>query len=643
MTISMRWALLASAAACVGGFSLNTTDDMYTIDTGADLVFTVRRTEPPGLTSTSIGGIESLLYKGVEYTEEGQRDSHIGSGFDWLYEGDTTVTVDAVLIDDSIIKVTVETPYLIHYYIVKKGVSPARIYMGTYWSKQPNTEEQIRFLFRLDPNKVPDSYPEGDVRNNTGAIESKDIFGTENGETRSKHHTNQRVVDWQSMGVTGDNVGMYIVRGNHEMSSGGPFYRCIRVQTKVESQELTYMLNYRQAQTEPYRKGTLAVYTFVVTDGGEPDAAIDYGFYGSLNLTGYVPPSGRGEVACSGVEATAGVRHIAGFSNDNGQYWAIMDAATGAFRAPGILPGVYTMTIFKNELEVHVQEDVAVAAGQVTELPAFSVLAGDPSGEATIFRIGDWDGSPEELRNGEKITRMHPSDVRMDPWVASPFVVGNTSASEFPGVLFKAVNNDYQIHFKMTDDQKLVVRSARVGITVSHNGARPLLGVNGWTSKVPSSPPKLPTRTLTTGTYRGNNKMFTYEIPTTAWTADEYQVLTVTVASGSGGSEYLSPAMAIDCVDLLEAGWSSPAPATMVPTQAPATQAPATRAPATRAPATTSPGTPAPETTSPSTSAPATLAPPTATSAPSSSAASTAFSTVLAAATTAALVVLTVL
>ncbi|KAJ9451939.1 putative rhamnogalacturonate lyase A [Diplonema papillatum] len=606
----MRWALLASAAACVGGFGLSTTDDMYTIDTGADLVFTVRRTEPPGMTSTSIGGIESLLYKGVEYTEEGQRDSHIGSGFDWLYEGITTVAVDAVLIDDSIIKVTVETPYLIHYYIVKKDVTPARIYMGTYWSKQPNTEEQIRFLFRLDPKKVPDSYPEGDVRNNTGPVESQDIFGTENGETRSKHYTNQRVVDWQSMGVTGDNVGMYIVRGNHEMSSGGPFYRCIRVQTKDEAQELTYVLNYRQAQTEAYRKGTLAVYTFVVTDGGEPDAAIDYGFYGSLNLTGYVPPSGRGEVACSGVEAAAGVRHIAGFSNDNGQYWAIMDAATGAFRAPGILPGVYTMTIFKNELEVHVQEDVAVTAGQVTELPAFSVLAGDPSGEATIFRIGDWDGSPEELRNGEKITRMHPSDVRMDPWVASPFVVGNTSASEFPGYLFKAVNNDYEIHFKMTDAEKAGPRTARVGITVSHNGARPTLQMNGWTSSIPSSPPKLPTRSLTTGTYRGNNKMFTYEIPQSAWTADEYQVLTVTVASGSDGADYLSPALAIDCVDLLRGE------------------------PATQPPKTPVPPTPAPPTAVP-TSAPLTLSP--------ESSAGTAFDAFIASVTAAALVVATVL
>eukprot|EP00659_Diplonema_papillatum_P014364 gene14364-22032_t len=137
----LNWLCVLGAAAAVSAeFGLITTDDLYIIDTGASLNFTLRRVEPPDMTTISVGGIEALWYKGVEYTETTMRDSHIGSAFDWIYSDTTAVDIVAKTVGDDIIIATVTVKYMTHYYIVKKN--EPRIYMGTYWTKQPDIQSQ---------------------------------------------------------------------------------------------------------------------------------------------------------------------------------------------------------------------------------------------------------------------------------------------------------------------------------------------------------------------------------------------------------------------------------------------------------------------------------------------------------------------
>ncbi|KAJ9441051.1 hypothetical protein DIPPA_17881a, partial [Diplonema papillatum] len=143
MVTNMRWALLAAAAVCASGFGIDDTDaDVYVIDTGADLKFTVRRTVPDPFTGLgSSGGISSLMYKDVEYVEAGGRYSSINDGFHKLFTLNPVVEVTAEeVVAGETIKVTVATESLTHYYIVKKG--EAKIYMGTHWTEKPQATNQ---------------------------------------------------------------------------------------------------------------------------------------------------------------------------------------------------------------------------------------------------------------------------------------------------------------------------------------------------------------------------------------------------------------------------------------------------------------------------------------------------------------------
>ncbi|KAJ9451409.1 putative rhamnogalacturonate lyase A [Diplonema papillatum] len=612
----LNWLCVLGAAAAVSAdFGLITTDDLYIIDTGASLNFTLRRVEPPGMTTISVGGIESLWYKGVEYTETTMRDSHIGSGFDWIYSDTTAVDIVAKTVGDDIIIATVTVKYMTHYYIVKKN--EPRIYMGTYWTKQPDIQSQIRFLFRLNPSLFTTVPKEGDVRNNTGAVESADIFYAPNGDTVSKHYTNHRLLDWENIGAYSDNVGMFVVRGSEEYNSGGPFYRSLLAQTTSAAFELTYIINYAQAQTEAFRKDLLAMYVFVVTDGEQPPAPteIDYSFYKDLDLIGFVGKESRGKVTGTSItNRKAGIRYTVGLNNEQAQYWGVAESVDGSWEVVDMLPGTYKLTVFKNELEVRIIEGVVVTAGRTTTMKNINIQ-NDPSDSKAIFRIGDWDGSPEELRNGKVATKMHPSDQRLASWDTSPFVVGTNNDSHFPCYMWKGINHFYEVQVKLTPEQRATTRIARMGVTISYASGRPALIANAYTTKESPAIPQPTTRSLTTGSYRGNNQLYEFEIPPSAWFAgDEVQTLIIKV-EGNGNSGYLNNAISIDAFDLLDvqpASTAAPAtaePSTFAPTAAPATKAPATRAPATAAPATSIPATPAPQTPSPATSNPVTTSP----------------------------------
>ena len=207
------------------------------------------------------------------------------------------------------------------------------------------------------------------------------------------------------------------------------------------------------------------------------------------------------------------------------------------------------MKVYKNEYAVDTRSVTVAAGGKVT-LNTIAIT-GDPSQAAPLWRIGDWDGTPAEFLNGEKVTTMHPSDVRMAPWVPGDFVVGTSAAATgFPAYQWKDVNGTLTIKFKLTKSQ-IANYQLRVGITAAFAGGRPKAQVNGWVSANPSPSTQPSTRTLTVGTYRGNNTLYTFNVPATELVVGQ-NVLTLTAISGSSGITYLSPGYSYDAVDMVQ-------------------------------------------------------------------------------------------
>lgn len=540
--LGLAAALLAPASAAFAAFGLTTATDYYQVDTGAGLVFKVRRTDN-GVSTQSAGDIMSLVWNGVEYQNQ-SRGSQITSGFDYLYSGVSAVNVSASVVNTNYIKITVQAGNLTHYYMARSGYP--HIYMGTYFTTEPDIHGLVRYIFRIPSTLLPNGPVPSDIRNNTGAIESGDIFGLSNGQTRSKHYSNQRVKDWSYIGASGSGVGMWIVRDNQEGGSGGPFYRSLLNQCGSD-QEITYIVNYGEAQTEAYRPGILNAYTFVATTGAAPSTSIDTSWFSSMGLSGYLAPSGRGRVTGVAINGRdTAYAYTVGFANSTAQYWTPAAASNGYFNITGMRPGAYTMTVYKNELAVDTRS-VTVTAGGTTILNSFTIT-GDPSSVAPIWRIGNWDGTPAEFRNGSSITTMHPSDVRLSSWSPGAFVVGTSGNTGFPCYQWKDVNGTQNIQFTLSAAQIASAKTVRVGITCAYANARPRITVNNWTSPIPGISTQPSTRTLTVGTYRGNNTTYTFSVPASALVAGT-NTLSLSPVSGSGGTGYLSAGYSIDCVD----------------------------------------------------------------------------------------------
>jgi rhamnogalacturonan endolyase len=535
---------MLSTVAAVSSFGLTQDANFYTIDTGAGLVFKVRRLDN-GVSTQSAGDIASMVYNGVEYQDQ-SRGTQVNSGFDYLYSGVSAVDVSAVTVGADVIKVTVKAGNLTHYYIARRG--DAKIYMGTYFTSEPDTLNLARFIVRVPIARLPNGPAPSDLRGNTGAIEASDVFGMPNGETRSKHYSNMRLKDWQYIGATGTNVGLWIVRDNNEGNSGGPFYRSLLNQGTSTDQEITYIINYGEGQTEPLRTKILNTYTMVFNDGSAP-APVDTSWLGALGLTGWVGPEARGTVSGAGITGRdPRFAYTVGFSNATAQYWVAADTTDGHFASTGMIPGTYTMKVYKNELAVDTRT-VTVNAGASTSAGTIAVM-GDPGAAGALWRIGDWDGSPAEFINGGKVTTMHPSDVRMASWTPGDYVVGtSTPATGFPAYQWKDVNGALTVRFNLRQSQIVPLR-LRVGITTAFAGGRPKAQVNGWVSANPSPSTQPSSRTLTVGTYRGNNTMYTFDIPASELVVGQ-NVLTLTAISGTTGTRFLSPGYSYDAIDLI--------------------------------------------------------------------------------------------
>lgn len=534
------------SAAAAESFGLTEDANFYTVDTGAGLVFKIRRTDN-GVSTQSAGDIASMVYNGVQYQDQ-SRGSQLNSGFDFLYTGVSAVSVSATTVGTDTIKITVRAGDLTHYYLARRG--QPNIYMGTYFTTEPSTLGLARFIVRVPIAALPNGPVPSDIRNNTGAIESGDVFGMANGETRSKHYSNIRLKDWRYFGATGPGVGLWMVRDNNEGNSGGPFYRSLINQATSTNQELTYIINYGEGQTEAFRPGILNTYTMSFTGGGAP-ATLDTSWFAGMGMTGYVPASARGGVAGVGIgNRNTAYTYTVGFANATAQYWVDADAANGHFDSRGMIPGTYTMTIYKNELAVDTRS-VTITAGGMTTLNTINI-ANDPGSTAALWRIGDWDGTPLEFLNGAKVSTMHPSDVRMASWTVPDYVIGSSNAATgFPAYQWKDINNNTVIRFNLTSGQ-IRNYTLRAGITVAAAGGRPKIAVNQWQSANPAASTQPKTRTLTVGIYRGNNTTYSFDIPASALVVGQNTV-TLTAISGTTSTGWLSPGYSWDAVDMIPA------------------------------------------------------------------------------------------
>ncbi|CCF32218.1 rhamnogalacturonase B [Colletotrichum higginsianum] len=512
-------------------FGLEESNSTYKVDTDGGLIFEVDR---------SNGDIVSLLFNDVQY-QGTTKMSQINSGL-----GSSTVTAETV---NGIVKITVQagSQPLTHYYVAKP--KDPTIYMATHITGEIKPGE-LRWLARLQRKQVPTGV-HGDVANLDGcqAFEGKDTFKCPDGTTRCKMYTSDRFIDDKVHGVTGEGVGVWMIMpGNaYEHSSGGPFMRDINSQSGGD-QELYWYMNSGHVRTEPWRLGLLGPYAMRFTTGEKPSDDLDVSFFDSLDIKGYVADSGRGSVSGTAGGVAGDFETVVHWFNEDAQYWT--KATDGKFTSPLMKPGTYTTKVYRNEFPVANGTVVITAGGKATQ-----DIASTESKPSVIWRIGEFDGRPSELKNGDKIERMHPSDTRMAPW-GGEFTVGKSQANEFPMALFSKVGGNATVQFDLTADQLQGV-TLRVGTTLSFKGGRPNARINDWQAPDPGAPTLIDSRGVTRGAYRGFGDVYTWDVP-----AGELKqganTLTLGVF-GNGDKEFLSANYVIDAVELQgKAGAGSP-------------------------------------------------------------------------------------
>jgi rhamnogalacturonan endolyase len=539
LTCSLAFAFVFASSPALAAFGVTSVSGSYTVDTGAGLVFRVSQTS---------GDITSIQYNGIEY-QATDKNSHIASGLG-------TATVSATTYGSSYIKISIATSptnsvvsSLTQYLLVTNGLNT--IFMATYASAEPAVGE-LRWITRLQSARLTNGPIPSDNRGTTNAIESSDVFGRADGTTRSKYygdsstHGKDRAMDLTYCGATALGIGVWMVFDNpRESASGGPFFRDIQNQCGTDQEIYNYM-NSGHNQTEPWRTNVLhGPYALVFTSGAPPALPLDYSWIetGGLNLTGWISRTNRGAVVGVVSGIPAGFQAVVGFENTNAQYWAVV-SSNGIYSTPLMKPGTYTVFLYKGELEV-ATNSVTVSAGQTNTLN----LASSETSPNYVFKIGEWDGAPNGFLNADKIIVMHPSDVRMDPWGPLTYTVGDP-VNTFPMACWQTNNSPVTIHFDLSSlpTNNLTLRAC---ITCAYAGGRPKPTVNSYTPSSNPSPSSQPSsRSLTIGTYRGNNWLYTFSIPASAFVLGQ-NTLILNIISGSGSiGSFLNPGCAFDAVEL---------------------------------------------------------------------------------------------
>jgi rhamnogalacturonan endolyase len=489
-----------------------------TVNNESGLVYKVRQ---------SSGDITSIQWNGKELNDQAKA-SQLSSGL-----GSATVSFSLSPSGTTSV-ITIATSTLTHYLATRRNDNT--IYMATFAAAEPSVGE-LRWITRLQSGAFSSVPVNSDIRNGS-AIESSDVFSV-TGQTRSKYYGNQPAKDLAIRGVTGSGVGVFMAYGNRESSSGGPFFHDIQNQTGTDAEVYNYM-NSGHNQTEAFRTGVLhGPYALVFTTGATP-AIPDMSWMAGLGLQGWV--SSRGTVSGHIAGVTAGIPALVGFRNATAQYWATPDGS-GNFVSPAMKPGTYTQVLYQGQLEVATR---AVTVTANTTLSGQNITSTWPNPTA-LWRIGQWDGTPLEFRNGTSLGVMHPSDARNMSFGPVAFTIGS-AASAFPAAQWVAVNNPTTIHFNLAASQ-VAAHTVRIGITAATAGGRPAITVNSFTAPNPSPSSQPSSRSLTIGTYRGNNALYTFNVPASAFVAGA-NTLVIRVISGSSGTGFLSPGYSYDAVEL---------------------------------------------------------------------------------------------
>ncbi|KAK0654746.1 rhamnogalacturonase B [Cercophora newfieldiana] len=516
------WCLWRTAEAA---FGLTSKGNSFSIDTNAGLVFDV---------SKSTGDITSLMYNGVQY-QGTSKMTHLNSGL-----GTSKVTAETI---NGHVKITIvaSSQPVTQYYIAKPN--DATIYMATYLTGEINPGE-LRFLARLRRSAVPNGW-HGDVANLDGctAFEGKDTFKCPNGQTRCKMYTSDRFIEDQVHGVTGKNVGIWMIMPGvaYETSSGGPFMRDINSQSG-DDQELYWYMNSGHVRTEPWRFGLHGPYAMQFTTGAKPSPELDTSFFSTLSIQGYVPASKRGTASGFATGVVPNFQPVLHWYNNASQYWTVPSSTTGSYTSPLMKPGTYTVKLYRGEFPI-ATDTVTITAGSNT---VRNITSAEPN-PPVVWRIGAFDGQPFELKNGDKIERMHPEDVRMGTWGGS-YTVGKSSAKEFPMALFAKEGGAATVTFDLTKEQAAAETTLRVGTTLSFKGGRPAVKIGGWTGRDPGAPKLIDSRGVTRGAYRGYGEVYTWKIA--AGTMKEGSNTLTISSAGSGDARFLSANWIVDAVEL---------------------------------------------------------------------------------------------
>jgi rhamnogalacturonan endolyase len=522
--------LVCGTVAYAASIGVNDNGSKIVVDTGAGLVYTINKTN---------GDMISCKLNGTELNAT-NKASQISSGL-----GSANVTW-STFSSGSQVLITCTTSTLTQYYASKYGDNT--IYMATYITAEPSVGE-LRYVFRGDMNVLNTVPTYSDLRGNSGAVESTDVYGFSDGHVASKYYGNDQAKDLTIKGATGKNVGVFMAYGNRETSSGGPFQRDIQFQTAMPDNmntEINNYMNSTHAKTENFRTGLFGPYALCFTNGTTPSSP-DYSWMSGLGLQGYVGTSDRGKIVVNGLSGMdTNYVYTIGFANSTAQYWA-KASSTGVATCSNMKAGTYTMTVYKGELGVYTKS-ATVTAGGTTTIPT-STIDVDPGTTSTIWRIGKWDGTPLEFLNGTNIQYRHPSDNRNASWGPTTFAVGSAD-NKFPAAQFRGVNSPTTVTFNLDSNQAAVAHTLKIGITTAYNNGRPSVTINGHVLADPSAAVEPGQRTLTVGTYRGNNATYTWSIPASYFVAGS-NIITIKPVSGSSDSSiYLSASYAYDCLEL---------------------------------------------------------------------------------------------
>jgi rhamnogalacturonan endolyase len=530
-----------------------------TFDTGSGLVFTI---------DGGNGNMTSLRHNGVELAASGQAAGQFESG--WSSATVTAQTLDSG--NSELITAANTSIGVTQYYFARKGDNT--IYMATNITQALNPGE-ARFISRLSSSVLPNSPAAANTSNATTAVEGTDVFATSNGTTFSKFYSSQRLIAQQPFGASGNGHGVFILGGTHEMSSGGPFFRDIEVNNTGSVTNITHYMYSGHAQTEALRMGLHGPYAMAVTGGSVP-APVNMDFLSS-DIPGLLSVAQRGTVSGTATGSWNGLPVTAALAGTNGQYWAPVQ--NGQFTIAKVRPGTYTVSLYAGELRVGNTTSVTVSAGQTSN----TNLSGSVPAAGNLMQLGTWDGTPRGFLNADRIETMHPSDPRMSQWNVGT-VNASSGAGAIPMAMFKAVNSPLNINFNLSSVPSGGA-TLRVGITIGFAGGRPAISIGGFSSPSSASPAStdLNSRSITRGTWRGPNQLYTFAIPASALRTGT-NTLTINDISGSSGDAFLSPAFVLDAISLDGAGGSQPPPSSPPPSSPPPSNPPPSSPPPTSPP-----------------------------------------------------------